>query len=132
MTTQPTANPANDDAATFEQLTAARPRIIAELGKAGFTPAAIHTTATITMEKTDAGFTVTESHLDMTAKIPGIDQEKCGFLAEFLEQRFDAGDQPGKRRGLQRGDHDVLRAELGRVARWHPAGADGYWTLGGA
>ncbi len=30
----------------------------AELGKAGFTPATIHTTATITMEKTDAGFTV--------------------------------------------------------------------------
>jgi hypothetical protein len=28
----------------------------AELGKVGFTPAAIHTTATITMEKTDAGF----------------------------------------------------------------------------
>jgi len=28
----------------------------AELGKAGFTPSAINTTATITMEKTDAGF----------------------------------------------------------------------------
>jgi osmotically inducible protein OsmC len=48
----------------------------AELGKAGFKPDSIQTTATITMEKTDAGFTVTESHLDMTAKIPGIDQEK--------------------------------------------------------
>ena len=53
----------------------------AELGKAGFTPAAINTTATITMEKTDAGFTVTESHLDMTAKIPGIDQEKFTAIA---------------------------------------------------
>ena len=48
----------------------------AELGKAGFTPDSIQTTATIIMEKTDAGFTVTESHLDMKAKIPGIDQEK--------------------------------------------------------
>lgn len=47
----------------------------AELGKAGFTPTSIETTATITMEKTDAGFTVTESHLDMTAKIPNIDQQ---------------------------------------------------------
>ena len=47
----------------------------AELGKAGFTPTSIETTATITMEKTDAGFTVTESHLDMTAKIPGIDEQ---------------------------------------------------------
>jgi lipoyl-dependent peroxiredoxin len=51
----------------------------AELGKAGFTPEAIHTTATITLEKIDAGFTVTESHLDMTAKIPGIDEAK--FIA---------------------------------------------------
>ncbi len=48
----------------------------AELGKAGFTPDSIETTATIIMEKTDAGFTVTESHLDMKAKIPNIDQEK--------------------------------------------------------
>jgi MoxR-like ATPase len=35
MTNQPHSNaPAHDDAATFEQLTAARPRILAELGKA--------------------------------------------------------------------------------------------------
>ena len=51
----------------------------AELGKAGFTPESIHTTAAITLDKTNAGFTVTESHLDMTAKIPGIDQAK--FIA---------------------------------------------------
>jgi osmotically inducible protein OsmC len=51
----------------------------AELGNAGFTPESIHTTATITLDKTNAGFTVTESHLDMTAKIPGIDQAK--FIA---------------------------------------------------
>jgi osmotically inducible protein OsmC len=48
----------------------------AELGKAGITPESIHTTATITMEKTDAGFTVTESHLDVTAKVPGADRGK--------------------------------------------------------
>ena len=54
----------------------------AELGKAGFTPTTIHTTATITMEKTDAGFTVTESHLDMTAKIPGIDAAKFTAIAD--------------------------------------------------
>jgi osmotically inducible protein OsmC len=51
----------------------------AELGKAGFTPASIQATATVTLEKTEAGWTVTESDLDMTAKIPGIDQAK--FLA---------------------------------------------------
>jgi osmotically inducible protein OsmC len=53
----------------------------AELGKAGITPESIATTATITMEKTDAGFTVTASHLDMTAKIPGADQAKAVEIA---------------------------------------------------
>lgn len=51
----------------------------AELGQAGFTPASIHATAAVTLEKTDAGWTVTESDLDLTAKIPGIDG------AKFLE-----------------------------------------------
>lgn len=53
----------------------------AELGKAGFTPISIQTTATVTLEKTDAGFTVTESHLDMSARIPGIDEEKFNAIA---------------------------------------------------
>ena len=48
----------------------------AELGKAGITPESIHTTATITMDKTDAGWTVTESHLDVAANVPGVDPAK--------------------------------------------------------
>ena len=48
----------------------------AELGKAGITPESIHTMATITMDKTDAGWTVTESHLDVAAKVPGVDPAK--------------------------------------------------------
>ena len=48
----------------------------AELGKAGITPESIHTTATITMDKTDAGWTITESHLDVRAEIPGVDPAK--------------------------------------------------------
>src|SRR5215213_6954812 len=44
-----------------------------QLGNAGITADEINTTATITMDKTDAGFTVTASHLDVTAKIPGAD-----------------------------------------------------------
>ena len=48
----------------------------AELGKAGITPEAMHTTATITMDKTDAGWTVTESHLDVAARVPGVDPAK--------------------------------------------------------
>ena len=43
----------------------------AELGKAGLTPESIHATATVTLDKTDSGWTVTESHLDVTAKVPG-------------------------------------------------------------
>src|SRR2546423_8071793 len=53
----------------------------AELGKAGITPASISTTATVTLEKTDAGFTVTKSHLDVTAKIPGADKAKALEIA---------------------------------------------------
>jgi osmotically inducible protein OsmC len=53
----------------------------AELGRAGLTPAAIHTTATVTLDKTDAGFTVTESHLDLTAQIPGADEAKVREIA---------------------------------------------------
>jgi len=53
----------------------------AELGKTGITPESIRTTATITLDKTDAGFTVTESHLDVTAKIPGGNPAKFNEAA---------------------------------------------------
>jgi osmotically inducible protein OsmC len=43
----------------------------AELGKAGLTPESVRTTATVTLDKTDAGFTITAVHLDVTARIPG-------------------------------------------------------------
>jgi osmotically inducible protein OsmC len=48
----------------------------AELGKAGLTPESVQTTATITLDKTDAGFTVTQSHLEVTARVPGADKAK--------------------------------------------------------
>jgi lipoyl-dependent peroxiredoxin len=53
----------------------------AELGKAGITPESIRTSATVTLDKTDAGFSVTESHLEMTAKVPGADREKVLAIA---------------------------------------------------
>jgi len=53
----------------------------AELGKAGLTPETIHVTATVSLDKTDAGWTVTESHLDLAAKIPGIDETKFMAIA---------------------------------------------------
>ena len=48
----------------------------AELGKAGITPDSISATATVTLDKTNAGWTVTASHLDVTAKIPGADRTR--------------------------------------------------------
>jgi len=48
----------------------------AELGRAGITPESIQTAATVTMDKTDAGWTITQSHLELVAKIPGLDQAK--------------------------------------------------------
>ncbi len=53
----------------------------AELGKAGLTPESIRTTATVTLDKTDAGWTVTESHLEVIARIPGVDQTKAFEIA---------------------------------------------------
>jgi len=53
----------------------------AELGKAGITPESISTTATVTLDKTDAGWTVTESRLDVTARIPGVDRAKALEIA---------------------------------------------------
>jgi osmotically inducible protein OsmC len=53
----------------------------AELGRAGIVPESIRTTAAVTLDKTDAGWAVTESHLDMTAKIPGMDQSKFNAIA---------------------------------------------------
>src|SRR5579864_525978 len=44
-----------------------------QLGAAGMTAQSLDTTATVTLEKTDAGFTVTASHLVVTARIPGAD-----------------------------------------------------------
>ncbi|OFV81508.1 MAG: OsmC family peroxiredoxin [Acidobacteria bacterium RBG_13_68_16] len=45
-----------------------------QLGEAKLTPTRINTTATVTLEKTDAGFTVTRVHLDVVAKVPGASQ----------------------------------------------------------
>src|SRR5258706_1570733 len=42
----------------------------AQLGSANLTPDRIATTATVTLEKLEAGWTLTAVHLDVTAKIP--------------------------------------------------------------
>jgi osmotically inducible protein OsmC len=44
-----------------------------QLGDAGLTAESINTTAAVRLEKTDAGFSITKVHLDVTARIPGAD-----------------------------------------------------------
>jgi osmotically inducible protein OsmC len=51
------------------------------LGEAGFTAERIEVRAAVTLEKTGDGFSITSSHLDVTAKIPGIDQAKFTEIA---------------------------------------------------
>jgi osmotically inducible protein OsmC len=46
-----------------------------ELGQAGLTPERISATAAVTLEKTEAGFTITAVHLDVSAKVPGATQQ---------------------------------------------------------
>ena len=46
-----------------------------QLGKAGLTAESIRTTASVKLEKTDAGFAITSVHLDVNARVPGADQE---------------------------------------------------------
>ncbi|MDQ3684342.1 MAG: OsmC family protein [Acidobacteriota bacterium] len=45
-----------------------------QLGNAGMTAESINTMATVTLDKTDGGFTITAVHLDVTARIPGAEQ----------------------------------------------------------
>ena len=46
----------------------------AQLGEAGLTAERIATKATVTLEKTEGGFSITAVHLDLKAKIPGADR----------------------------------------------------------
>jgi osmotically inducible protein OsmC len=57
-------------------------QLSALLGKAGLTPDQIATTAVVTFENLDQGWTVTESHLEVSASIPGATPESFAKLAE--------------------------------------------------
>ena len=58
----------------------------AQLGNAGMTAESIDTKASLTLEKTDAGFTITAIHLDVTVKIPGADKAKFDKAAKNAEK----------------------------------------------
>ncbi|AWN17931.1 Osmotically inducible protein C [Salinisphaera sp. LB1] len=52
------------------------------LGESGLTAERIDTTATVTVEPDNGGFTITSVHLDVHARIPGADQEAFGAAAD--------------------------------------------------
>jgi osmotically inducible protein OsmC len=46
--------------------------LTAQLGTMNFTPQALRTTAKLTLEKLEAGWTISRIHLDVSAHVPGI------------------------------------------------------------
>ena len=54
----------------------------AQLGGANLTPESIQTSATLTMEKLEAGWTITAVHLDVAAKVPGASAEAFSTAAQ--------------------------------------------------
>jgi lipoyl-dependent peroxiredoxin len=52
-----------------------------QLGKADLKAENIETTATVTLDKTDAGFTITAVHLDVSARVPGATEESFATAA---------------------------------------------------
>ena len=53
-----------------------------QLTNAGHEPTELRTTATVSIEKQDAGWTITGIALDVTGKVPGVSSEQFQTLAE--------------------------------------------------
>jgi osmotically inducible protein OsmC len=53
-----------------------------KLNAAGLSPESIRTNADLTLEKTDAGFTITRIHLTTRARVPGADDAAFRSAAE--------------------------------------------------
>ena len=52
-----------------------------KLGGAGFTPEKLSTRANLTLEQVQGSWTITTIHLELSAKVPGIDRAKFEALA---------------------------------------------------
>jgi len=57
----------------------------AQLGGAGLKADKLETTATISLEKVGDGFSITKSHLDLVAKVPGADKAKFDAAVKAAE-----------------------------------------------
>ncbi len=52
------------------------------LGKAGYTPDSLDTTASVTIAARDGGFAIIRSHLECTARVPDLDARSFAEYAE--------------------------------------------------
>ncbi|HEX8871719.1 MAG TPA: OsmC family protein [Candidatus Acidoferrum sp.] len=57
----------------------------AQLGAAGLTPAKLETSCTISLEKIGDAFSITKSHLDLVAHVPGADKAKFDAAVKAAE-----------------------------------------------
>lgn len=57
-----------------------------QLTNAGFEPGELKTVATVSLEKQDAGFTITAIALDVHGSVPGVDEPKFLALADVAKQ----------------------------------------------
>ena len=57
----------------------------AQLENAGMTAEKLETTATVTLEKVGDGFSITKSHLDLVARVPGVDPGKFQAAVKAAE-----------------------------------------------
>jgi osmotically inducible protein OsmC len=53
-----------------------------DLGKAGFSPRRVHTTARVHVDKVESGWKITTIELDTEGDVPGIDEAKFQEIAE--------------------------------------------------
>jgi lipoyl-dependent peroxiredoxin len=58
----------------------------AQLGGANLTPESVSTSVTLSLEKLDSGWTITSSHIDVVAKVPGADAATFQKYAEAAEK----------------------------------------------
>ena len=60
--------------------------LAAQLGTMNFTPESLRTTATVTLEKLDAGWTISKVHLDVVSRLHGISQAAFEEAANGAKQ----------------------------------------------
>jgi osmotically inducible protein OsmC len=57
-----------------------------ELGRAGYEPESVETTAKVHIDKVDAGFKITRIELETEARVPGIDESEFQQQAEAAKE----------------------------------------------